>query len=616
MVTVHEVFNRFTKEFLQNKKSIFSGEEILNTESIRYLKENFIENGISGKEKTIENGEKINLNFIIKIENQLISAPKKPINDNTIRNNAIEVLAHAVWVWRLSPSNSQEQGRLKSVNEILDLIDKPAKPDSNWFKDIESGFASAGTYYNTNKAFELAYIIEFFSKSLEIDFSESQDELVNWVLGQTTQKFKEIGKTEDVGKTVASHNALLHLLDKNRFLPILSNSYKENIVKCFKSLLSDNSKEHRGSQIQLNINLKNISDKLFGIAGIFPGKNFYQDDIRALWDEVGSPIETNTVYYGAPGTGKTYLTRLAAKSRVSYQIGFKKNDNTLNKMLDKRICNVQFHPSFTYEDFIDGLKPNVNSDGQIELKLTDGVFKRFCRDATYELKEYRRNTNGKGKYPPLYYFIVDEINRADLSSVFGEVFSCIENDKRIDFDGNGNLTDDSFTVKSQNAHLLGTGSTDAIVLPDKFGIPMNLIFIGTMNDIDRSIDTFDFALRRRFNWVYKGFDADVLTTCKALEKFDLEFVASYVDSCKKLNNFIAKDLGLGRSYEIGHAYFMNIKISSDKKIDDAKKKLFDQNIKPLLEEYLRSQYSGTSLSENLKKAKIKFIPLSEPDAKN
>ncbi|MBW2187725.1 MAG: hypothetical protein JRG71_15485 [Deltaproteobacteria bacterium] len=95
--------------------------------------------------------------------------------------------------------------------------------------------------------------------------------------------------------------------------------------------------------------------------------------------------------------------------------------------------------------------------------------------------------------------------------------------------------------------------------------------------------------------MYKGFDADVLTKCKALEKFDLEFVASYVDSCRKLNNFIAKDLGLGRSYEIGHAYFMNIKISSDEKIDDAKKKLFEQNIKPLLKGVEKSS-NGTNLN--------------------
>ncbi|MDA3818101.1 MAG: AAA family ATPase [Prolixibacteraceae bacterium] len=601
VMDVHSAFKEFQDIFLKNKKSIFSGENILTGPTIKYLETNFIKNGLSDKK-----------DFIEKIKIQLIDKPKE--KNDSIKNDAIEVLAHAVWLWRLSPSNSSATGRLKSVNEILELIsgnNKIINEESDiyekWFKKVKKGFSSAGTFYNINKPFELAYIINFFKHHIDHDLSN--EELVTWVLERQTQVLFEQEKSKSVTKSVASQNALLHLLDKVTFLPILSNSHKEKIAKCFEGLLPTEDRKDTTDK-----KLTKISNHLFGENGYFEkvGGAFHQPNIRFLWDDDSSPIDINTIYYGSPGTGKTYLTKLAVESRVDYQ-----NNFDLSKR-DDQIRHVQFHPSFTYEDFIDGLKPQINkSNGQIELKLQDGVFKNFCHEATKTLKKYRiaeglKPEEDREDNPLKYYFIVDEINRADLSAVFGEVLSCLEEDKRIDFDEEGILLKSSLTLSSQNSHLIK--SSDQAIYTDngkhKFGVPKNLVFIGTMNDIDRSVDTFDFALRRRFTWIHKGFDAEVLSNCDALKDFDLDEVQRYVDSCKKLNSYISNTLGLGHSYEIGHAYFMNIKVHG-KNIKSAKENLFQKNIKPLLEEYLRSQYSAKDLSTKLKQAKEEFIGKSK-----
>lgn len=137
-----------------------------------------------------------------------------------------------------------------------------------------------------------------------------------------------------------------------------------------------------------------------------------------------------------------------------------------------------------------------------------------------------------------------------------------------------------------------------------FGVPCNVVFIGTMNDIDRSVDTFDFALRRRFTWIHKGFDEVVLRSCKELSSLNFIEKENYIDACKKLNKYISENLDLGHSFEIGHFYYMKATIFR-KAVQ--KEKLFDQHLAPLIEEYLRSVYSAKDIEAKLKEAKRKFV---------
>jgi hypothetical protein len=291
----------------------------------------------------------------------------------------------------------------------------------------------------------------------------------------------------------------------------------------------------------------------------------------------------NQVYYGPPGTGKTHRVTEAIAQRAILE---GRSVAAISKI-------VQFHPSYSYEDFIEGLKPVNSPGGGIALVHTPGIFMRFCGEAMTALREDRMA--GK-KHPRTFYFVADEINRAELSRVLGEVLVCLEESKRIDFDRDGQET--GLRVTTQYAYM-AAGANAGVAAPG-FGVPANLYFIGTMNDIDRSIDSFDMALRRRFAWVRTGCDYEVIRESVNED----EHAEAYEGMCKKLNSFIREDLELGESYEIGHAYFMTIaeRGISRKSLGD----LFDTRIGPLLTEYLRTEHSPKVIKDKLKLARDIF----------
>jgi len=316
-----------------------------------------------------------------------------------------------------------------------------------------------------------------------------------------------------------------------------------------------------------------------------------------LWKTFGTSVSfenKNIIYYGAPGTGKTYTVQNAIKQK--------------NLLENAKYLFTQFHPSFGYEDFIEGLKPSIKN-GATELVLTDGIFKKFCKDAMNELKEARKEK----REPINYYFLADEINRAELSSVFGELLLCIEENKRVDFDENGNVKDGSMLIGTQYSYLY-KNENDAVIVDKgeyKFGVPSNLYFIGTMNDIDRSIDSFDLALRRRFIWERMDCKYDVISNDEKFKDINEEELKKYITICENLNDFIANILGLGKSYEVGHSYFMDIKIptkgqNENKITSNNVEMLFTKKLRPLIEEYLRGEYSQTDIERELDKAQNIF----------
>ncbi len=182
---------------------------------------------------------------------------------------------------------------------------------------------------------------------------------------------------------------------------------------------------------------------------------------------------------GAPGTGKTK----AAKETAEY--------------LSWGYELVQFHPSYDYTDFVEGLRP-VQAGGELTFKKTDGTFKAFCREVIR-----RKDPVGK------YIFIIDEINRADLSKVFGELMYCLEGDKR----GKENKIPTQYqnlpSYDPQEGKERNGAKEDCFF--NGFYIPENVLVIGTMNDIDRSVESMDLALRRRFLWLDVEVTEDLLT---------------------------------------------------------------------------------------------------------
>lgn len=260
----------------------------------------------------------------------------------------------------------------------------------------------------------------------------------------------------------------------------------------------------------------------------------------------------NLILHGAPGTGKTYLAKEIAVELTNGnkdQIGF-----------------VQFHPSYDYTDFVEGLRPVSNGDGAIEFKLQDGIFKKFCQKARDAKK-----TGGQDNF----VFIIDEINRGEISKIFGELFFSIDSDYR----------GEKGSVSTQYANLHETD--------DKFYIPENVYIIGTMNDIDRSVDTFDFAMRRRFRFVE-------VTAESQLGMLDTALGDKAEEAKKRLRNLnvaIENVQELNSHYHIGPSYFLNLK-----DVDFDYESLWSDYLKPLLEDYVRGSYEEAKILETLKKA--------------
>jgi len=235
----------------------------------------------------------------------------------------------------------------------------------------------------------------------------------------------------------------------------------------------------------------------------------------------------NVILQGAPGVGKTFCAK-----RLAYTILGEKNED--------KISFIQFHQNYSYEDFIMGYKP----DGS-DFVLKEGVFYRFCRKA-------------KSDPDSKYFFIIDEINRGNLSKIFGELLMLIEKDYRGTYA--------SMPYKEE-----------------RFVVPKNLYIIGMMNTADRSLAMIDYALRRRFSFVEMepGFESEGFRNYQKGLKSDL--FNKIVDLIKELNEDISDDNSLGKGFKIGHSYLCGINQ------EDCTKELLEEIVKydilPMLQEY-------------------------------
>ncbi|MCW3805670.1 McrB family protein [Plebeiibacterium marinum] len=567
---VYTLYNQFIDECVLKSNSILTNEnDIFTLEALHEIKGRFIDGAIEGSES----------NYWEKIGQQFKDA------DYNVRL----CFAHLNWLWYLPANDITTNAKQDTPYRILEHENyKQQFKESciaNFYPQV--GIGSAGQYHKTNKPFEISYLLLLCVKlkekvkSGEIGaFDEVNQEIVNVASTLFDNNWLRIeDRTFNFMKerAVAMQNLMLHLAKPDYYEPIASLQDKKSLKLNFGSLLNGQG----DGELSIDDEIFEIRKKLTELGVISEGESFYSEKLRPIWDSslrnvaddiMALQYKKSIVLYGPPGTGKTYTAEKLAKAFITNHFLHKK-DNLERfftegiKNIEGRIHQLQFNPNTSYEDFIAGYQLKSNGTSSETVAVKGQLF-----DIIEKAESEQETTDKAGTVKLPHVLILDEINRVDLSRVFGEFFSAME-----------------YRGKSINTAVKGISLT----------VPENLYIIGTMNEIDFSVERVDFALRRRFVWLYKGYEEDSLIQMlngSLLEKH----VEDFLRRCKGLNEYISKHIEeLGEDYQIGHAFFAELtKIyqehvnlvgknrPKDKLYNEARKILWEISIKPMITAFL------------------------------
>jgi len=517
-----DVYNYFD-DFLQ--KSILGNDSYLTNNPEIFT----IENLNACVTAFVDNPDTSDRNFDAKSKDQFSGTTKE------VR----EVFAHFIWLWGMPASDMTNSGKKSTVIRFL----------GNEYEDklsdvfVNGGIGSAGQRHKLNKPFEIAYLLLLFRdvksnlNTKQIIDVQSLKKYIETLCRELYYNNETTTSTADeklrkAGKEyLACHHIMLHLCDPDKYEAIAAQKHKDAIINTFFSLLDKENAE--GLWDDIDDTILQIRNKL---SEIFEHEidSFYDDDvIEDAWNFGESKDDVSEVtlfeykkaiiFYGPPGTSKTYSASRLAELLITKQY-FRNRQNIKEyfqnsaKIFENNIHHLQLHSNYNYEDFIVGMhiedKNSVVKPGYL-LNLIDKV--------------------KNDKLP--HILILDEINRVDISRLFGELFSALEyREKKIKL-SIGNL---------------------------EIALPANLYFIGTMNEIDFSLERIDFALRRRFLWQFKGFDRSILWNMIQQKKNDLKIkindvdIETFINHCEYLNKEVSAMPELGENYQVGHTFFAEI----------------------------------------------------------
>ncbi|MEZ9566663.1 McrB family protein [Vibrio artabrorum] len=648
----------FKETCLIQGRSLFTENNVWNLQTCSELMEYFVEN--------LDEGEG---DFFQKLETQLAGSSAE----------AKILAAEMLWLMFLCPSNIGPASKKASIERVFawsGLEFDPTAKDK-YLSDIAlTGVGSAGTAYNTGRWRELVYVIRLVESLLTVPESDRKA-----LLSDSTQLPQWLEAIPENGSRQFRH-MFLYLLFPDTQERIFGNTDRKTILTTLTDMTS----------AQYNrTDTKDIDSSLFELRRSFEDEfgtkalDYYVEPLRSKWkhpkpssiNEINDtaqeydvksndkPQPLNTILYGPPGTGKTYNTinkaleiidpdfyNLHSDDRVAIKTRF---DELVNS---NRIGFVTFHQSFSYEDFVEGLKATTENN-QVNYEIEDGIFKSICKKAhksnysdfivhresfasfdvegiTDELIIFRKKNgnrlpiarevidefctafasgkfelNSEQKYwlkgfenrlepylitgfdslyrdmlPKLVersakssersldvveegcsdrsVLIIDEINRGNISNIFGELITLIEPSKRA-----------------------GGKEALSVKLPyskKAFSVPDNLHIIGTMNTADKSLAQLDIALRRRFQFVEMMTNYDLLATIPPIDGIDIEQMVRVIN--KRI------ELLYDREHTIGHSFFLSLK---DTPSIEHLAEIFELQILPLLEEYFFEDWERVAM---------------------
>ena len=590
------------EEFLKSK-----GCEIPNLKDFRIYKSYSIEDGIEKEiNKITFDLEKI-LKYYISYVELYVKYKEKISNINEINKKDVkEVLEYYLSTKILSDEETKCREDMKNYDKEFFEFSKTIQKF-----DIDFSFPSNIILYGTSKIENIyntiLYSVAIIERNKKIYNNMSSEKCIRFL-----ERFKGYIGNEQI-KFIASNTSYTHEEFKkfctevekdkynNNYILILDSIDKSDMLKIFGDDYFELEKRicnKEESKLPKNLYILGTTSKTLLSVEFFKDFNFIKayskDEIKEHIVEIDEEIENlldvkeeennfkfplNTILYGPPGTGKTYNSILyslgIATKKEDIINGIKNNTETIS---DEKINEfnylkeqgqiefVTFHQSYSYEDFVEGIRPTLDNkniseniesmeENKKDLKYTlySGIFKDICERA-----------GEKGNLDKDYVLIIDEINRGNISKIFGELITLLEPTKR-----------------------LGEAEELKIRLPyscKEFGVPKNLYILGTMNTADRSIALLDIALRRRFNFIEMPPRYNLLE--REIENINLKKLLEAINT--RIEFLLDKD------HLIGHSYFINIKSFEDLK------EVFKNSIMPLLQEYFYDDFEKIKFVLNIK----------------